>query len=60
MTDGAPATGDGEMGRVVTLLQMITVLLVVIAILLLVILVRGPEDQDRSAAPPTVAIATTG
>ena len=62
MTHDAPASngdGDGSMGRVVTLLNVIVGLLVVIAIVLLVILARGPADQERSGASvPVGAIVT--
>ena len=62
MTHDAPASngdGDGSMGRVVTLLNVIVGLLVVIAIVLLVILARGPVDQERSGASvPVGAIVT--
>jgi hypothetical protein len=60
MTDGAPASSDDrEIGRVVTLLQVITGLLVIIAIALLVILARGPEDQQRAVMPALVAALST-
>ena len=56
MNDDVSVTdGDGSVGRVIGLLQVITALLVVIAIVLLVILARGPEDQERSGATLTVA-----
>jgi hypothetical protein len=56
MTDDRSAAGDdGETGRVIGLLQVIAGLLVVIAIILLLIFVRGPEDQEHSAAPAVVA-----
>jgi hypothetical protein len=59
MTDDVPATdADRPMGQVITLLQVIAGLLVVIAIVLLLIFVRGPEDQDRSAASAVVAAIT--
>jgi hypothetical protein len=51
------ANGDGGVGQVTTLLQVIVGLLVVIAIVLLVILARGPEDQERSGASLPVAAA---
>jgi len=59
---GMPAAngdGDGSMGRVVTLLNVIVGLLVVIAIVLLVILARGPVDQERSGASVPVAAVVT-
>ena len=57
MTDDGPATdADRSMGQVITLLQVIAGLLVVIAIILLLIFVRGPEGQQRSAAPGVVAV----
>ena len=56
MTDDVSATDDGRAtGQVITLLQVIAGLLVVIAIVLLLIFVRGPEGQQRSAAPAVVA-----
>jgi len=59
---GMPAAsgdGDGSMGRVVTLLNVIVGLLVVIAIVLLVILARGQADQERSGASVPVAAIVT-
>ena len=56
--DRSPATSDGSMGQVITLLQVIAGLLVVIAIVLLLIFVRGPEDQERSGASLPVAAAS--
>jgi hypothetical protein len=55
MTEDVSAPGDRATGQVIGLLRVITGLLVVIAILLLLIFARGPEDQERSAAPPAMA-----
>ena len=62
MTDDVPTTGDDRStSQVITLLQVIAGLLVVIAIILLLIFIRGPEGQQRSAAPAVVAtIAASG
>ena len=60
MTEDRSVPEPGTTRQIVTLLQLIAGLLVVIAIVLLLIFVRGPEDQERSAAPDVVAAITAG
>ena len=48
MNDEAPANADGTVRWVIAIL-------IVAAIVLLVLFARGPEDQERSVAPPAVS-----
>ena len=48
MNDEAPANAGGTMAWVIAVV-------IVAAIVAFVLFARGPEDQERSAAPPAVA-----
>jgi hypothetical protein len=50
--------GDDPGPTGTALMVWVVIALLVMAIVLLALLVRGPEDQERSGVPDTVAAAT--